>query len=300
MIYSNILITGDNGSGKTTIVKIFVNMFSVDVSNILIINAVHDQGVNYFRTVKTFCQTGCLTNNKKIIVIDDLDQLNEQCQQIIRCYLDKYKHNIMCVCSCTNDQKVVSALKSRLLKIKLTKPGYNEISTVCNNIIQQEGLVVSPEAKEYIIATSVNSYRILKKYLEKCKLFEFPIYIDDAIDICTLVSYLDYQKFTELCQNFDYSSAIVQIDNMCSKGYSVIDILHGYFCFIKEDTNIDIMYKYNIIKIICKYTVIFNTVNEDSIELTCFTINIIQTFLTPRTHLTPIACEPFNTPEKNK
>ena len=147
---SNILITGDNGSGKTTIVKIFINMFLVDVNNILIINAIYDQGVNYCRTIKIFCQTSCLTNHKKIIVIDDLDQLNEQCQQIIRCYLDKYKHNITVVCSCTNDQKVVSALKSRLLKIKLFKPGYNDISYVCNNIINNESIIISPEATEYI------------------------------------------------------------------------------------------------------------------------------------------------------
>ena len=47
-----------------------------------------DTSVAYFRSnMKTFCQSYCtIPNKKKLVIIDDIDNINEQCQQILRSY----------------------------------------------------------------------------------------------------------------------------------------------------------------------------------------------------------------------
>ena len=61
--------------------------------NVLYINSLKEQGINYYRNdVKTFCQTcSSVKGKKKFIVLDDIDLINEQSQQVFRNYIDKYK-----------------------------------------------------------------------------------------------------------------------------------------------------------------------------------------------------------------
>ena len=121
----NILFTGNSGSGKTSIInaliKEYYNNIPYDNSNILIINSLKDQGIQYYRNeVKTFCQTRSpIHNKKKIVVLDDIDNINEQSQQVFRNCIDKYSNNVHFISSCSNIQKVIDSLQSRKTIIKL-------------------------------------------------------------------------------------------------------------------------------------------------------------------------------------
>ena len=93
-----------------------------------------------------------------------------------------------------------------------------------------------------------------------------------------LLSAYEFESFTtKWYVNKDYSSALKQIYIIFDKGYSVMDILDCYFTFIKMTDMLDEMLKYKIIKLICKYITIFNTVHESEIELTLFTYDLINT-----------------------
>ena len=68
----HILLMGPSGSGKTTLVNVILNEYyegikKMDVEdNVLIINVLKDQGIQYYReTVKSFCQTTCTIPGKK-------------------------------------------------------------------------------------------------------------------------------------------------------------------------------------------------------------------------------------------
>ena len=63
--FFNILIVGNSGCGKTSLINIILSMyygsaFKENKNNIMYINNLNEQGIQYFRTVvKTFCQTSC-------------------------------------------------------------------------------------------------------------------------------------------------------------------------------------------------------------------------------------------------
>jgi DNA polymerase III delta prime subunit len=251
----NLLIIGNTGSGKSSLINIILNKYfkNTDITNnenILYINNLNEQGIQYFRTeVKTFCQT---TKNKlkKIIVIDDIDLINEQSQQVFRNCIDKYKKNVHFLCSCTNTQKVIESIQSRLNPIKISKPNERSLENILNKISNKEGFVIDNDAKKELI-----------------KLINKPIKKENVTTICTNICNNDFDNFTELCKNNNLQQAIHVIMKLQDRGFSVMDILDSYFVYIKYNEHIKDNNKYEIVKLICKYITVFHNIHEDEIEL---------------------------------
>ena len=129
-----------------------------------------------------------------------------------------------------------------------------------------------PKAIDFILHTCNNSLRLLINYTEKFKLLDIPITLDLSKEICTNLSFYDFEKYTNAWFiKRDLKQAIEIIFSISNKGYSVMDILDSYFLFIKTTTLIDENKKYETIKLICKYISLFHTLHEDEIELAMFT-----------------------------
>ena len=98
------------------------------------------------------------------------------------------------------------------------------------------------------------------------------------LDTCCEISFFVFEKYTKCVKEKKLNEAIDILLGLYNKGYSIIDILDGYFLFIKKCKTIDEESKYKIIKNICKYISIFYNMHEDEIELSFFTNNIIKLF----------------------
>lgn len=278
----NILFIGDIGSGKTTFLNSVIREYYSSYSyaeyndNILHINSLKEQGINYYRNdVKTFCQTcSLIKNKKKIIILDDIDLINEQSQQVFRNCIDKYSHNVHFMSSCTNVQKVIESLQSRLLIVKIKPIQKENLINIMNKIKHKEQIVIEPDAEQFILNISNNTTKILINYMEKFKLLNEPITLELAVYSCTNISFFTLQQYTEYLLSGKLANAIHVLYNIYDKGYSVMDILDNYFLFIKTTDILNEQQKYNIIPYICKYITIFYNIHEDEIELALFTNNI--------------------------
>jgi DNA polymerase III delta prime subunit len=280
----NILFIGDIGSGKTTFlnaaIKEYYNgiEFNKYQDNILHINSLKEQGINYYRNdVKTFCQTcSSINGKKKIIVLDDIDIINEQSQQVFRNYIDKYSHNVHFISSCSNSQKVIESLQSRFIIIKIKPLQKNNLEKIFQKIVNAENIYISSDAIDFILNVSNNNAKILINYMEKFKVLNIPINLELAINVCTNISFFTFEKYTTFLKNNDISSAIKLLYGIYDKGYSVMDILDNYFLFIKITDLLSETQKYDIIPIICKYISIFYNIHEDEIELALFSNNLFS------------------------
>jgi DNA polymerase III delta prime subunit len=278
----NILFIGDLGSGKTTCLNAVIREYYKNVTpteyqdNILHINSLKEQGINYYRTdVKTFCQTcSSIKHKKKIIVLDDIDLINEQSQQVFRNCIDKYSHNVHFIASCSNSQKVIESLQSRLIIIKIKPLQKHHISQIMKTIIDAEQINITEPAREFILNVSNNNAKILINYMEKFKLLNLDVDIELATNVCTNISFFVFEQYTQLLQNSNLCEAIKVLYGIHDKGYSVMDILDNYFLFVKHTNLLLEEQKYNIIPIICKYITVFHNVHEDEIELALFSNNL--------------------------
>ena len=280
----NILLIGDMTSGKTSILNALIREYYSGFSpkqyegNVLYINSLKEQGINYYRTdVKTFCQTcSNIKDKKKFVVLDDIDFINEQSQQVFRNCIDKFSHNVNFISSCSNNQKVIESLQSRFTIIKIKPLQRENLINIIDNIKQKENIHIDEDAQNFIINISNNTVKVLINYMEKFKLLNKNITLNLATQLCSNISFLSFQEYTNCILNSELLEAINIIHELYDKGYSVMDILDNYFIFIKTTTILSEEQKYKIIPYLCKYITIFHNIHEDEIELSLFTNNLIK------------------------
>ena len=281
------LIHGGTGYGKSSLINVLLNKYYKDDKNsinrnTIYINLLKEQGINYYRNdLKNYCQINNLVNlkEKKTIILDDLDLLNEQCQQIFNTFLNNYE-NINFIISCNYKQKIKSTIINKLESIKINNIDDTFIRERINKILKNENLKLDDKCRELIIRASNMSIPNMINNIEKLNL----IIKDDKIDYNLLenvscnIMINDMDKYIKLCKEDNLKGGINHILNMYNNGFSVIDILEEFFLYIKFHNNLDDKYKYEIIKLICKYINIFHNIHEDSIELIFLTNNIIKIF----------------------
>jgi DNA polymerase III delta prime subunit len=280
----NILLIGDMTSGKTSILNALIREYYSGFSqkeyqeNVLYINSLKEQGINYYRTdVKTFCQTcSNIKGKKKFVVLDDIDFINEQSQQVFRNCIDKFSHNVNFISSCSNNQKVIESLQSRFTIIKIKPLQKENLISIIDNIKKTENIVIDEDAENFIINISNNTVKILINYMEKFKLLNQRITLNLAVQLCSNISFLTFEEFTNFILSKQLISAIKLIYEIYDKGYSVMDILDNYFIFIKSTNILSEEQKYKIIPYLCKYITVFHNIHEDEIELSLFTNNLIK------------------------
>ena len=276
----SIILIGESGVGKTSIANALISEYYKNIpkniknDNVLFVNSIKEQGINNYKNeINIFCQTNCTINNKKkTIVIDDLDNINEQNQQIYRNCLDKYQTSVNFIFACINYQKIINSILSRVLSINIKKISNEYLIQFAKEIIKKENIKIDDANIIKFVELNSNIQNILNS-LEKVYLLDKNCDDDVLENICTFIENSSFDKLTNLViYKHDLDKGINLILNIYNQGYSVIDILDSYFNYVKLSKDLDEEIKYNIIKLICKYITINNTIHDSDLEL-CFLVN---------------------------
>ena len=279
----NILLVGNVSSGKTTLLNCIAREYyglqqhsNLPENNTLIINNLKEQGIQYFRNeMKTFCQSrSSIHGKKKLVIIDDIDLINEQGQQVFRNYIDKYSKNIHFISVCSNIQKVIESLQSRLHIINIPRQTEQYIMSVMAKIINAENIHIHKQIQDYLLVSANYSIRSLINFLEKIYIYDEDITLEECKKICSTISTYHFDNYYDKIIDNNLAGAIGILYNIYDYGYSVIDILDFLFHYTKTCNKISEDYKYKVITELCKYITIFHNIHEDSIELVLITNNI--------------------------
>ena len=281
----NMLFIGNVSSGKTTLLYAILREYyglsktdSIPETNIMFMNNLKEQGIHYFRNeMKTFCQSHCsIYGKKKVIVIDDIDMVNEQSQQVFRNYIDKYKSNIHFISACSNVQKVIESLQSRLHIINIPPLSLSQIRVILNRIVDTENIVMDEPSRVFLLEKSNRSVRNVINNLEKIHIYGQPITLDICNKLCSTISFSQFEEYIREIQQGRVSDAIRILYDIHDYGYSVIDILDYFFTFVKTTPLLTEDEKYRTIPLLCKYITVFHNVHENCIELALFTNNMMK------------------------
>lgn len=269
-----LLLVGDKETGKTKLIKIVTN-YALSNKNIktLIIKNYNDISIHYFRNeVKQFCQSN--KNNKKLIVIDDIDFIKESSQHILCCLMNKYE-NINYIFSCKNIRKINDNIINKSITIMLEPLNKKELFIILERFIKENKMTMCDDTKEYVVNNSEMCPLLLKNNLKCLLLYNSKIDISVTTEICNKNQNINYEKFLKLLKNNKKNEAmqvLVEINDNC---VSLIDMFDMLYRYVKYCTDIITeTEKFNIIKIISKYKILLNIHHENDIELYFITLDI--------------------------
>lgn len=291
----NLLLIGGASTGKTTLIDILLHEYYGAASakelerNVLYVSSLREQGLQFFRQeIKTFCQTySCIAGRKKCVVIDDLDLVNEQSQQVFRNFVDRYSHRVHFLASCSNPQKVIDPLLSRLLCLQLSAVPDCHMQQLLDRVCQAESIPMTPEAKEFLVRLSRHSGKVMLHFLEKVLLVqhalpEETVTLDRAQELCCDIPFAELEALIVCLQQPQdgLPEAVRRLMQLYARGFSVVDILDNLHTFLRMTPLLTEQQKHAVIPCLCKYIAVFHNLHEDDLELIFFANQMQQCLAT--------------------
>ena len=272
---THLLLLGGERTGKTTLANLLSKHFIVPTQeNCLYINNIKEQGIQYYRTdMKCFCQT--TPSISKMVIVDEVDDLSEQVQQIFLNYMNKYGNSVKFILVGKSNQKIIEGIFQKCAVVLMKPVKKNYLQQLTRTVVKNESISMTEDAMEYLIQISGKSINTILNYLEKYKILNIPITKDYIEGSHHAIHDQVFVTMTTAILKQDEPGAISSILYLYEEGYSVIDILDSYFQFIKTYT-LDDVYKYEFVKIICKYIIIYTNVHEHQLELLLFVHECIK------------------------
>jgi DNA polymerase III delta prime subunit len=108
----SLLFWGPPGSGKTTVGKL------INVENTVLINCSTNNSIDTVRWIETTFVTGTLTGKRRLLLLDEADNLSADAQAAIRGVSEALSANNDFVMTANDPNRLTSAVRSRFLPVE--------------------------------------------------------------------------------------------------------------------------------------------------------------------------------------
>ena len=268
-----VMLVGDSGSGKTAIIHVLEKLYygdNVPAGAVMHMSAHGEKTITHQRAeLKTFCRSQGPW--KRMVVMDDAEQLAPALQQTLKHCVDTYGRNVMFICACTQVQRVARSLRARLITIQTRHLSDASLRLLLERVCDVEHIVLDPDAKQHLISASGVSARTLLQNLEKLRLHGGHVTLDLAQRCCSTVHPKALMGFTEACNDDDDGgyNAAQMLYGLYDNGHSVMDLLDAYFAYVKITPFPDCK-RYPMLRLIAQSIQSFYNEHDDVIILAVF------------------------------
>lgn len=133
-----LLFSGVQGSGKTTLAQILIRAMELDETDVLTINASDDRGIDTFRnTIKNFSMSMSM-GGFKIVHLEEADMLTPQAQAALKRFMEETSEYVRFILTCNHVSKIIAPIRSRCQEFFFRAADKNDIAEYLIRILASE------------------------------------------------------------------------------------------------------------------------------------------------------------------
>ena len=200
--FPNLILAGTAGIGKTSLARALCNDIGTDL---LFVNASLDRGIGDVRTtVAQFASCTSLLSQKKVVLLDEADNLTQDSQKALRALIEEFQNHCRFILTCNYPHNIIDAIHSRCTVFdfnirdpKVLDKMVGEMGMRVVKILKENDIKFDPKVLvKYMQAKAPDWRGILNNLQGKTKGGELPSDIlEDTPD--ALVGYLKAKKWSD-------------------------------------------------------------------------------------------------------
>ncbi|XP_065851751.1 replication factor C subunit 3 [Euphorbia lathyris] len=117
----------------------------------------------------------------KVLVLNEVDKLSREAQHSLRRSMEKYSSSCRLILCCNGSSKVIEAIHSRCLNVRINAPSEEQIVKILEFIGKKEGLQLPPGFAGRVAEKSNRSLRRAILSFETCRVQQYPFTSNQAI-----------------------------------------------------------------------------------------------------------------------
>lgn len=163
----HLLLSGVQGSGKTTIARILIQAMDLDTTDVLVINASRENSVDTVRDkIQNFVSTFAM-GPFKIVHLEEADFISLSGQAIMREIMERYADHVRFILTCNYVNKIMPAIASRCQHFHFKAGNKEDILMYCASILVEENVKGKKETLTKYIAYGYPDIRKIVNSLQQ-------------------------------------------------------------------------------------------------------------------------------------
>ncbi len=226
----HVMFSGPAGVGKTTLSLVIAReLFGENWrDNFLELNASDERGIDVVRNkVKDFARTKAIGDVPfKIIYLDECDALTTEAQQALRRTMENYTQTCRFILSCNYGSKIIDPIQSRCAVFRFKPLPKEELLKIVHTIETNEGIKISPSAKEVLVDICEGDVRRMENILQSCTALSKNIDDELVYSLASVAKPKELKRILELAlQNKFIDSRNELLSLMTNYGLSGLDVI---------------------------------------------------------------------------